>query len=489
VPIQNPYSRFFLFFAFGFVLLFLAFSSAVYIPYTNHDSIRYFHKFYNHQSDGLIYPQYNYEYNLGRPLAAELDEFLYRHIQHLSDMSTLRFLVITSFALSVALLATVAVAQGISWLQAFGLSVAIFTLPGIEDFIFVPYIANALAILVALLGNLLLLKSLKYHVHWLLAVICLLISFCLYPPSTLFFLVPSAMGCLLASHENKIPKIALRDFMLWVLVAGSYYLILRGLFYAQIKSSGHEISFSFKQLVGFALAFIPQATPQIFNFWNVYWSAILGASILLFISVFILFDCWVAKNTGIKRWGIFIVLFLATNLTWFLFDGYDPREYIASQGLGLICLYWAGLQVLNLLKLAKEWMPSAWLVLLLVVGLFMSNQLITLNVLNNYSELMFVRSRIAQYVNTSTSEIHIIWLKSRNRGYNGLPTIYDNINSTVRDYEIPDLIRVALKDMGQPFELHCIITYSNLGETYSVHPDAVIINMNDLDYISSPQRI
>ena len=110
------------------------------------------------------------------------------------------------------------------------------------------------------------------------------------------------------------------------------------------------------------------------------------------------------------------------------------------------------------------------------------------NVLNNYSELMFMRSRLAQFVGSSTKEIHVIRLKDTSKGYNGLPTVYDNINSSTNDYEIPDLIRVALKDMGEPFALHCIVTYSNDGEPFNLLPNAVVINLNDLVYISSPDQ-
>jgi hypothetical protein len=109
----------------------------------------------------------------------------------------------------------------------------------------------------------------------------------------------------------------------------------------------------------------------------------------------------------------------------------------------------------------------------------------TSNVLNNNAELMFMRSRLAQFVDSRTKEIHIIGQKDSTRGYNGLPIVYDNINSPTDDYEFPDLIRVALKDLPDPFQLHCIVTYSRYGQPFKILPNSVVIDMNDLVYIAS----
>ena len=153
-----------------------------------------------------------------------------------------------------------------------------------------------------------------------------------------------------------------------------------------------------------------------------------------------------------------------------------PREFIASQAMILTLVYWCGKRL-----------GRVWAVSFLCFGLIIANQMTSSNVLNNYSELMFIRSRLAQFVNSSTKEIHIVHIKDRTKGYNGKPVVYDNINSSIADYETPDLVRVALKDMGEPFDLHCVVTYSDYGQAYGLLPNAVVINMNDLVYISSPE--
>jgi hypothetical protein len=279
-----------------------------------------------------------------------------------------------------------------------------------------------------------------------------------------------------------------RDLLLWILAAAVYYLTLKIFFYAQIKLSGHEITFTCKQIVLNLTSFLPQALGQIFNLWDVYFSKTLGILIGILAIAAIGINFFVVKKNGWGRLIGLIILFLVFSSIWFLFGGYMPRQFIAAQALALTLVYWLGECLSNLVAMKKEAFIRIWAVFFASVSLMIANQMTSSNVLNNYSELMFMRSRLAQMVDTSTQEIHIIRLKDMSKGYNGLPTVYDNINSSTADYEIPDLVRVALKDMGDPFELHCIVTFSNYGESFKLLPKAVVIDMNDLVYISSPQQ-
>ena len=68
----------------SFLILYLTFSSAVTVHYVRHDSIRYFHKFYNKTSDAPTNPQYEWEMALGRPLTAKIESLVYNKINHLS---------------------------------------------------------------------------------------------------------------------------------------------------------------------------------------------------------------------------------------------------------------------------------------------------------------------------------------------------------------------------------------------------------------------
>ena len=75
----------------------------------------------------------------------------------------------------------------------------------------------------------------------------------------------------------------LRDVFSWSAAAAAYYLILRVFFYAQIKSTDHDIMFTWKQLWLNITTFLPQATLQIFNLWDVYGSKAPAISVIVLI--------------------------------------------------------------------------------------------------------------------------------------------------------------------------------------------------------------
>ena len=475
-----PFYQFILFWAGAFVCLYLAFSPTVNMPYTNHDSIRYFHKFYNHESASQTNPLYKYLKDEGRPVAAEFEELLYKHINHLSDMSRLRLITIAVIALCAALLIMIVRSAGMEILPAFCLSVAMCTLPGVQDIIFVPYLFVALALLFSLLANFILTKKLIFGINFILAIVLLEAVFFMYPPATFIFLVPTMFLVIFYDDWQVLKRILFRDVLLWAVAAVIYYCISKLFFYAQIRSTGHEITFTWKTIFLSIMTFLSQGVPQVFNLWNVYYSKALGFFMIGLIAVFIAIDSFTARKIGWKKLLALGLLFLIFNVIWFLFGGYMPRQFIAAQALALALVYWCVEWLGNIGKRGNEIFARVWPVSFLCFGLIVANQMTTSNVLNNYSELMFIRSRLVQFVNSSTKEIHFIRLKDDNRGYNGLPRVYDNINGSTPDYEIPDLVRVALKDMGDPFELHCMITYSYYGVPFTLMPNSVVIDLNDL---------
>jgi hypothetical protein len=481
---HKTFYQFLIFLSMSFVCLYLAFSATANIPYVNHDSIRYFHKFYNKENLSQSHPMEDYLYAEGRPLTAGIEQLLYHKINSLSDMSMLRVITIAVFTFNASLLTMIAMSAGMEMIPAFCVSTVIFTLPGVQEFIFVPYLPHALAIFLSLLACCVLLKELKYGMQFIAALLFLEAAFFIYPPSTFFFLIPTVL-MIIFQHDWQVAKrVWLRDICIWILAAVINYFILRMFFYTQIKSSGHSIAFTWKDTLFFTMTFLPNALPQIFNLWDIYYSKTLGICLISFIVVCLAADFFVTRKIGKGRLSALIVVFLILNLVWFFFGGYMPQQFIASQAFALILVYWCGEWLINIWKNKHEVSARIWPIIFLCIGLIVTNQMVTSNVLNNHAELMFIRSRLAQSVNSTTKEIHVIRLKDTARGYNGLPTVYDNFNASVPDYEIPDLMRVALREFADPFELHCIVTFSNDGEPFSLLPNAVVINMNDLVYSS-----
>lgn len=479
--------RFLIFFIGAFACLYLAYSSAVTVPYIRHDSIRYFHKFYNRDMDSSTNPQYEWLKALGRPIAAEEEKFLYRNINHLSDLSSLRFITIIVFALGAALLASIVVPMGMQELPAFCISTAIFTLPGVQECVFVPFLFIGLSILLSLLAYAIWSSRMDKRIRFILSFILLEISFFTYVPSAFFFLMPISFIIILSVDDwQSIWKYWLRDLLFGLLIGALYLFFMKTFYYKNLESSGHPITW--QNVLLFIQTFLPQGVPQTFNLWNIYYSKGLGILIGFIILGFLLFNVYGQdKARGWQRLLAIMTNFLLFNMVWFMLGGYLPRTFIASQALAVVMVYWCGELLRKTLKIENRIAQVSWPIILLITGLLFANATTIHNVWNSNAEFMFIRSRLAQGADSNTREIHLIRPQDQTKGYNGLNVSYDNFNTeSTSDYEVPDLIRVALKDMDDPpFEMHCIVTSSNYGDPIpNIGPYTLIIDMNDLVRIS-----
>lgn len=468
-------SRLLFIFIFALACLYLAFSSTVTLPYVRHDSVRYFHKFYNNQSDSQTNPQHDWSYAVGRPFLAEFEEFVYQRINHLSDMSRLRFITIAVFAFCASLLAGMAISLGVPIVPAVCLNIAIFTLPGIQECVFVPFISLAVSILLTLAAYTVWNSQLWFIVRIVTVIILLEVVFFSYPTASFFFLIPSTFLVVISNDWKLSRKIWLRDIPVWAVSAVVYYFVLKMFFYTGLKLTNHEAAFSYGDVVSNIKTFFFQGITQSFNLWNIYCSQAMGLVMIAVASIALL-----------GRWGRGVMItinFIIFNMVWFLFGGYLPRTFVEAQAFVLILIYWSG----ELMR--KEWLSKVeflgwgWPVSLMLIGLVSANIVTVPNVWNSNMELMFIRSRLTQYSDSFTKEIRVIRAHDSTHGYTGLPVIYDNFNSgTTADYEIPDLIRVSLRDLyDPPTEMHCIVTYSDDSPPVtSIPPHTVIIDMNDL---------
>jgi Tfp pilus assembly protein PilF len=471
--------RHLVFLAGSFICLYFAFSATASIPFVSHDSISYFSKFFTTDTSSHISPLYHVSNATGRPLTAILENFFYKQINHLSDLAGLRLITIFVLSLSATILGEIAILLGMEAISAFCISTLIFTLPGAQNLIFVPYLHFALAILLSLVANLLLTKPLKFGLHYFLALIVLETTFWIYQPSTFFFLLPAGFMLISKNNWQAAKKVWIRDISLWLTAAAINYFILRFFFNKLVKSTNHHIAFSLERIKLSIETFLPQAVPQIFNLWNVYYSESLAFTIVAFMSILILIDVFVTKKMGWRRLLLLVSLFFIFNLVWLLFGGYMPRQFIASQGLALMLVFWSALWLIDFFKKARQILFRVWPVLILCAGLIMTKQMVDANVLNNNAELMFIRSQLAKSANSFTRQIHVIRVKDTAKGYNGLPTVYDNINSSTPAYETSDLIRAAIKDFDIP-TVNSFVTSSDYGKPYKLTSNSVVINMNDL---------
>lgn len=467
------------------VLLYLIFSSTITVPYVRHDSIRYFHKFYNKAMDAPTNPQRAWEFAVGRPLLAELEGHLYKHINHLSDMSRLRMAVIFIFSLSAALLTTIVVSMGIDAVAAFCLIMAMFTLPGCQEIIFVPFFSLGVSILLTVFAYALWRSRLMFFPRVILTIGLLEIVFFMYPPAAPFFLIPVMFAVVFKTEDwPNVRKTVIADTVLCAGAALLCLVIIRVFFYVNLQDTGHQINLGMGYLLANLKTFVPRCALQVFNLWNIYYSMTLGVLMALFVLIVLAADClWPASLIKWQRLLFIAGLFLVFNVIWFMFGGYLPRTFMAAQGSALIMVFWCVEWVRKALAVKIRFLALACPVFFMLAGAVSANTTTIRNVFNSNAELMFMRNRLAQYASTSIKQIHVIRPRDLTKGYNGYKIAYDNFNAqSLDDYEIPDFIRVALKDMDDPpTEMHCIVTSSNYGEPLTgLSPYSVVIDMNDL---------
>jgi len=475
--------RFILFFAGIFVCLYFAFSPAVSVPYVHHDSLRYFHKFFNAEANASIDPQREWISALGRPLASKVETFIYKKINHLSDVSHLRLMTIAIFALSASLLGEIVMSWGFETIPAFCLSLAIFTLPGIQECVFVPFLSIALSVLLSLSAYMIWKSGLMWAIRFMLTFVFLEAAFFTYASSVSFFLIPCAFLVIFQENNWSVSQKAwLKDVCLWILTAVIYYFLLKILFYTKLQVTNHEINFSSGLLLANVKTFFPQCVLQTFNLWNIYNPKHWGASLAIFTGVIWAGNCFYRKSfSEVHRTLAIFALFLIFNTVWFMFGLYLPRTFMGSQALTVILIYWAGQWLLRRWHIYNRLAAFLLCIIFMLIGLISSHITMNNNVLNSNAELMFIRSRLAQYSNSSTQQIHIIRAQTAGtKGYNGLTSRYDNFNTSfIVDNEASDLIRAALKDYPLPI-MHCIVTISDHGQPYKLLSNSIVIDLNDL---------
>jgi len=326
----------------AFACLYLTFSPTVIVPYTHSDSMRYFNKFYDttlHQWQ--VDNQFKWLNAIARPIAAQEEEIVYKNVNNLSDLSKLRFATIVVFALCAAMLGIAVVSLGVQAIPAFCISTAIFTLPGVQECIFVPYIFIAIALFFSLSAQAVWNSKFNPVIRFISAFIMLNISLFTYLPTAFFFLIPASFIVILNGDKwGDSKKIWIRDLVFGVIVAVFYLIIVKVFFYKNIELTGHHTNWASTLLC--IKAFLPYCAPQIFNLWNVYYSKVLGISMIIAMGVFLTMDLLVTKKIGPKRLLALSILFLVFNFVWFAFCGYMPRQFMAAQGLVLALFYWCG---------------------------------------------------------------------------------------------------------------------------------------------------
>jgi hypothetical protein len=476
------------FFPISFILLALCFSPALCLPFAHHDNVRFFGKFYSPPShdDQKRDPQYAMAYLLGRPLTAEIHQFLYTRIFKIEDLRVVRWIIVAVFAVCSGLLANILYSFGINPLESLCISVAIFILPGIQDAIIMIALQNALAVWLVLWAYLISARQGRNQEFFDdLVIFCLILaSMLLYPQWSFFLFVPVLARYLTAPAQNlqSMHKTILRTACLFGITAVFYYFFVKTfLSVHNARAGSYAFTIDLNLLYWKFLLVFTSILPMAFNFWNFHTVTWLGLMLMAMTLVLLrkrallcsllLFSTtgfWLLVRTDIILHRIFFVTSVMA-LTAFLIGTRNKYIIIGAMTIGLLGVHYLTLE----------------------------------NALNYYLEFSFIKQRLMEG-HEPLSRIHIVLAPANGKGYNGQATVDDTFNSRTASFnfntDTVNLVKAALKDMGMPdsrwvysceddarkcvgqmpLGYHLLITHSNKNQPVYNSPGMVLIDMNDL---------
>ncbi len=478
---------FLIFFAGAAVCLYLVYAVAVALPYVAHDSVRDFEKFFNPSPRASIHILRGWAYGQGRPVGAEIESFIFKNVNQLTDLSRVRGLVVLVLALCAAWLGRFAVSRGFARIPAFCLATAIFTLPGIQESVFVPYLFHAMTVLFAFIAYMFWSSRGVFALRLIGAMVFLEIAFLTYTADAFFFLIPTVLVLIREDDGIAAAKVALRDITLCLAAALLYYVIVKLFFYKGAElSSGYQLVFSLGHVGTRILALAGQALPRVFNFWNIYYAPFWGGIAALAVAGVWGAACHVDKKSGALMRALALVAILVTaNMIWFVSrQEYIPRSFAVTSALCLLVTYealvriaiWRGMELVTLARVLAG--------AVLMLGLVNAHVTVVRNAWNLNAELMFVRSRVLPYMNPSITEIRVIQPRDPAMGFNGFPSTSDQFNSptTGVDFEIPDLVRSVLVGVLRTDDQWLLsITMQKYDDpVLPPSPHRLIVDMNEL---------
>jgi len=480
------------FFLISFILLALCFLPALTLPFAHHDNVRFFSKFYCPASDNPQKrdPQYFLAYLIGRPLTAEIHQIIFTHVSSIRDLTLVRWLTVTVFAICAGLLANIFDSFGLSFLESLGLSVAIFILPGVQDGMLMLGIQNALAVWATLWAYLVSCKSYKSRLEDLFngsVFFCLMLaSMLLYPQWSFFVFVPVLVKYMILSDPKGLS--AIRKQILHLLVFFSVTAVFY-FFYIKIfvitddsRAGTYAFTINFNFLFWKILSVFSKILPMAFNFWNfqtITWLglAIMGVTLVL-----------------LKRKTIICFLLIGWTLGFWLLI---PSDLILHRIFYVTSVMALAVFLMGIRKFNKYLIMGA-----MTIGLIGVHYLTFFNAVNYNIEFSYIRQSLLNH--RHFSRIHVVQVAPNGKGYDGLATVDDIFNAKTANYyfmtDTLNLVRGALRDIHYPDSVwiyscesdqkkcvehmpkgyRLLITHTNKNQPIYYSPDMVLIDMNDL---------
>lgn len=502
-----PCKGFFVLFIFSLVWMYFVYSPTVNIPFANHDQYRYF---VPKTSSPTSEPQFIWLFLItGRPLSALIEQLIFRFTHTLNDLTIIRLIAIILTGFLVTLFSNwLSSNQKFSKIEAFCISIAVFTLPGIQNFIIMTNVSNLTAITLAFLSYLSIIKIDEFSIKGYLPSAALLLgSLFIYPALTFFFFVPLLIRLLLSDKESisKEIKLTFRAIAFVIINCIIYYALVKCVlhtiynFYHNINAVQPDYNFNLLNIpIFFAIMnLLKRVYPMASSFWIFHTSLpllILGGLIpFIFLSIKIKEITKIIKNKN--RWIIplllmfQIIIFFAAGSFTFLIKPYFPILYRTLFVLSAMLLV---LMLISIFYLSDRGFPSLTkyfriitCFLLLIIPSILANRNVAHTALNANMEINHIITTIRKSNLKNPEKIHFRIPQRVEYGYNGQRCIGDEFNfcsanSALSKASFYYIAACALSQMHYKMPDCSNISISFIEDPLPIIEDTVVINMEIL---------
>ena len=498
-------ARFFLAWLCSFVFLLVIYFPTASIPFAHHDQYRYFSLCGPHVEEIKLErssePQWDWLRLIGRPVAAELEHQIFRHVTTVGDLTRIRIIGIGLYATAMAMFLVYLLEFNLTPRSAFCLAGAVFALPAVQFSVYVASFNHPVAHILALSSALLMRLGSRLSAgdaRWYLnprriachavAIALLVIAQLSYPPSAFvaLFLIATELALKGTADWPATCRHLVRDASLLVVACIVYYLIIKRYYLLRGGHGVHDYQIEMNVALLHRLhMFVTQLLWPMFNLWNVQVSIPLakavacclasGLGVMLFRQLRhacrharrIVRVSWNSSliqasiqctlpiqrlSRGLQLLGAIVLVLALSETTYFAAPaGWKLyRTHFASAGITLLML--AGAAAAWGRLVTPRWRGRLAMTLacatLCGAGL-VAHHNVLMNCLNDRLELSFIGSQISAHLGDPIRRIHVIQAANERFTFNGHRIVFsgDEFNNptTARAGAIGNMVRTALQ--------------------------------------------
>lgn len=490
-------------------LVWLVYGVCIDIPFAHHDTLRYFGRYFLPPAGAELQdPLYPYSWVQGRPVAAVMEDFLFRHARDFAGLSLAR-LFCAALAAGLAFLTAVSLRRmGLDTLTSVLLGVLVSVLPGVANCVYMVwphYILGAVsasgAYLVWSSGGPLRIRSAAAGGLLFFSLLC-------YTVTAYVFLAFLAAALLWPGPEGweKRRDDIVRGAALLAACSAAYFIFAKAVLSSRFPEALAG-TYAVRQLNP-SWAGLPAKLSMLFTDGAAFvlnpfspWGWVPGGYAVLFLVLLALVRdrSWpLALRLG--RLSLWALLLLTSVGVWLVapMDTLLYRALYPGMVLCALSLAWAAGKMIGRLGGGRR-MARYGVALILALGILGAHRTLALNVWNANAEMTFIRSQLARASGREIRRIHVVEPVYDGYGFNGGRVIDDghNMNSANYDFDLSYLVKMGLWGQAPDRPLwHCkgpqelcveknppgvlLLTHSRPGEPVFASAGMVVVDLNDM---------